>query len=128
MKASECKWILGSSSGSPWLLRWHWLWLPSPLQVQRGVTAPVQGGPPAPSMGVSISMVRMLASRDFPLSTPMVTFTCTYSELCKQQTLDSLLWLLWLLWLWSSWRGRQGWKGFVLRDRAALYNQNHVQM
>ena len=36
-------------------------------------------------------MVRMLASRDFPLSTPLVTFTCTYSELCKQQILDSLL-------------------------------------
>ena len=33
LKASECKWILGSSSGSPWLLRWHWLWLPSPLRV-----------------------------------------------------------------------------------------------
>ena len=131
LKASECKWILGSSSGSPWLLGWHWLWLPSPLGVQRGVTAPVQGGPPAPSVGISVSMVRMLASRDFPLSTPLVTFTCTYSELCKQQILDSLLWPLWL---WSSWRGRQGWKGFVLRDRAALYNQsygfssNHVQM
>ena len=91
LKASECKWILGSSSGSPWLLGWHWLWLPSPLGVQRGVTAPVQGGPPAPSVGISVSMVRMLASRDFPLSTPLVTFTCTYSELCKQQILDSLL-------------------------------------
>ena len=36
---------------SPWLLGWHWLRLPSPLGAQRGVTAPVQGGPPAPLCG-----------------------------------------------------------------------------
>lgn len=56
------KWILGLFLWEPMAVRLALAAAAFPLGVQRGVTALCrEGGLPAPSAGVSISMVRMLA-------------------------------------------------------------------